>query len=32
MEIKLDENDLIYKTSNEKKDKINDFQNFKTIT
>ena len=31
MENKLDRNDLIYETSNKKKDKTYDFQNFKTI-
>ena len=31
MEHNLDRNDLIYKTGNEKKDKIQDFQKFKTI-
>ena len=31
MENKLDRNDLIYETSNKKKDKTYDFQKFKTI-
>ena len=31
MEKSLDRNDLIYKTGNVKKDKIQDFQKFKTI-
>ena len=31
MENKLDRNDLIYETSNKKKNKTYDFQNFKTI-
>ena len=31
MENNLDRNDLIYKTDNVKKDKIQDFQKFKTI-
>ena len=32
MENKLNRNDLIYKTSNSKKDKTYDFQKFQTIT